>query len=53
MTSPLPMINGVCASCVWLAHGDWPSYADFFAQRFADVTPANLATTRQQTTACR
>jgi tRNA pseudouridine32 synthase/23S rRNA pseudouridine746 synthase len=38
MTLPLPMINGVSASCVWLPHGDWPSYADFFAQRFPDVT---------------
>ncbi len=38
MTLPLPMINGVSASCVWLPHGDWPSYADFFVQRFADVS---------------
>lgn len=38
MTLPLPMINGVSASCVWLPHGDWLSYADFFVQRFADVS---------------
>jgi len=37
MTSPLAIINGVSASCVWLPDGEWPTLLAFFAARFPDV----------------
>ncbi|MBK7301573.1 MAG: hypothetical protein IPI79_15555 [Moraxellaceae bacterium] len=38
MTSPLPMINGVSASCVWFATWRLAKLRRFLSQRFADVS---------------
>ncbi|KQP15134.1 pseudouridine synthase [Pseudorhodoferax sp. Leaf267] len=37
--APLPTRDGVGASCVGLAAGPWPTWLDFFAERFPHVTP--------------
>lgn len=39
-TLPLPMRDGVGASCVALPAGDWPTIAEFLVQRFAAIPRA-------------
>jgi tRNA pseudouridine32 synthase/23S rRNA pseudouridine746 synthase len=39
-TLPLPMRDGVGASCVSLPQGPWRTIADFLCERFTAITPA-------------
>lgn len=47
MKSPLPLIDGVAPSQVWLPSGSWPSLLDFLVERFPAIS-AEVWLTRLQ-----
>lgn len=41
--SPLPFINGIAPSYLWLPQGEWPSLYEFLLARFSHLDPGVLA----------
>lgn len=44
MLAPLPTVNGVSPSYIWLGEGQWPTLLDFLLQRFPDVDSSTWQT---------